>query len=91
MQAVTAVTLREKLLSVGVDALLVDELVTVATRVNYGQMMMMMMMMMIIMIMMTRSDAGQSSCICGLRGPGGDGRELVGRGGGKQVINPYPV
>ena len=50
MQAVTAVTLREKLLSVGVDALLVDELVTVATRVNYGQMMMM--MMMIIMIMM---------------------------------------
>ena len=89
MQAVTAVTLREKLLSVGVDALLVDELVTVATRVNYGQMMMT--MMMIIMIMMTRSDAGQSSCICGLRGPGGDGRELVGRGGGKQVINPYPV
>ena len=89
MQAVTAVTLREKLLSVGVDALLVDELVTVATRVNYGQMMMM--MMMIIMIIMTRSDAGQSSCICGLRGPGGDGRELVGRGGGKQVINPYPV
>ena len=89
MQAVTAVTLREKLLSVGVDALLVDELVTVATRVNYGQMMMT--MMMIIMIIMTRSDAGQSSCICGLRGPGGDGRELVGRGGGKQVINPYPV
>ena len=89
MQAVTAVTLREKLLSVGVDALLVDELVTVATRVNYGQMMMT--MMMIIMIMMTRSDAGQSSCICGLRGPCGDGRELVGRGGGKQVINPYPV
>ena len=89
MQAVTAVTLREKLLSVGVDALLVDELVTVATRVNYGQMMMT--MMMIIMIIMTRSDAGQSSCICWLRGPGGDGRELVGRGGGKQVINPYPV
>ena len=27
---------REKLLSIGVDALLVDELVTVATRVNYG-------------------------------------------------------
>ena len=27
---------REKLISIGVDALLVDELVTVATRVNYG-------------------------------------------------------
>ena len=27
---------REKLLSIGVDALLIDELVTVATRVNYG-------------------------------------------------------
>lgn len=38
MVALTKITLREKLLSIGVDALLVDELVTVATRVNYGQM-----------------------------------------------------
>ena len=38
MMELTKVTLAEKLLSLGVDPLLVDELVTVATRVNYGQM-----------------------------------------------------
>merc|ERR1719189_1343811 len=38
MVDLTKVTLREKLLSVGVDALLLDELVPVATRFNYGQM-----------------------------------------------------
>jgi len=38
MMDLTKVTLAEKLLSLGVDPLLVDELVTVATRVNYGQM-----------------------------------------------------
>ena len=38
MMDLTKVTLAEKLLSLGVDPLLVEELVTVATRVNYGQM-----------------------------------------------------
>lgn len=38
MVELTKITLREKLISIGVDALLVDELVTVASRVNYGQM-----------------------------------------------------
>ena len=38
MLQLTAVTLREKLLSLGVGELLVEEMVTVAARVNYGQM-----------------------------------------------------
>ena len=38
MMDLTKVTLAEKLLSLGLDPLLVEELVTVATRVNYGQM-----------------------------------------------------
>ena len=38
MMNLTSVTLKEKLQSIGVGDLLIDELVTVATRVNYGQM-----------------------------------------------------
>ena len=38
MLDLTRVTLQDKLASLDIDSLLVDELVTVATRVNYGQM-----------------------------------------------------
>ena len=38
MMDLTKVTLREKLLEIGVSEIMVDEIVTVASRVNYGQM-----------------------------------------------------
>ena len=38
MTDLTGVTLKDKLESLGVGDLLIDEMVTVATRVNYGQM-----------------------------------------------------
>ena len=38
MYDLTKITLKEKLLSLGIDELMIDELVTVASRVNYGQM-----------------------------------------------------
>ena len=38
MLDLTKVTLREKLLDIGVSEIMVDEIVTVASRVNYGQM-----------------------------------------------------
>ena len=38
MKDLTSVTLKDKLVNLGVGDLLIDEMVTVATRVNYGQM-----------------------------------------------------